>query len=257
MPRRFPDGVILVELAALSNAALVPAAVAATLGIHEAVSTHDHGDRRDHSETQAALVLDNCEHLVDACRLLVDALLQACPKLRIMATSREALNAEGEVAWQIPPLGTPAADPSPADQECDAVRLFAQRARAALPSWRLTPENTAAVAEICRRLDGIPYSPRAGRGAACECSARGDRSPAGRPVPPPDSRRQSHEPAAPPGTAGAGRLWSHELLSEDQSVLFRRLSVFAGGWTVPAAGQSAQEKESIAAPFLPPCRTGR
>lgn len=180
------------------------------------------------------LLLDNCEHLAGACCRLIDALLRDCPKLRLLATSREALNVEGQVLWPVPSLRTPAAgERSRADQEFDSVRLFAQRARAALASWRLTPENTAAVAEICRRLDGIPLaielaavrvrvlSPEeiAGRlGDRFHLLTAGSRT--GQP------RHQ---------TLRALVDWSHDLLSPDERLLFRRLSVFAGGWTLPAA----------------------
>lgn len=106
------------------------------------------------------LVLDNCEHLVDACARLVDTLLSSCPRLRILATSREALNVEGEVNWLVHPLPVPGESESQAFEQlasCESVRLFVERTRFRLPTFELTPENVGAVAAVCRKLDGSPW----------------------------------------------------------------------------------------------------
>src|SRR4051812_3662135 len=96
---------------------------------------------------RALIVLDNCEHIVEGCAELVDSLLRSCPKLTVLATSREALGVASETAWLVPPMASG-----------EAVQLFVERARAAVPSFALTPANTEAVKEICRRLDGIPLA---------------------------------------------------------------------------------------------------
>src|SRR5262249_55092096 len=107
------------------------------------------------------IILDNCEHLIDACARLADSLLRACPGLRVLATSREALGIAGEVTWRGPPLSLP--DPGqlpPVDDLAgyEAVRLFTERANAVQPGFALTPQNTPAVAQVCHRLDGMPLA---------------------------------------------------------------------------------------------------
>lgn len=159
----YADGVWLVELASLSDADLVPQAVASTLGVREAPG-------RPLTETLAIhlgrkntlLVLDNCEHLVEACAGHADALLRACPRLRILATSREPLHITGEATWLVPSLSLPDDDPlrlPPLEERrrYGAVRLFVERAQA-VSGLALTEENAAAVARVCRRLDGMPLA---------------------------------------------------------------------------------------------------
>ena len=158
----YPDGAWLVELASLADPALVPPAVASVLEVGEvagqqlpATLTGTLGPR------QLLIVLDNCEHLVRACAELSDRLLRGCPRLRILVTSREPLRVPGEVIWRMPSLGVP--DPrllSGTDEVAasEAVKLFVDRARSALPSFVLGDRHAAGVAEICRRLDGIPLA---------------------------------------------------------------------------------------------------
>jgi DNA-binding winged helix-turn-helix (wHTH) protein len=158
--RQFADGVRLAELAPLSNAGLVPGAVAAAVGLEfaageisaERVATALSGK-------QLLLVLDNCEHVVDAAAIMAEALLRAGPAVHVIATSREPLKAEGERVYPVPPLAVPAED---AEDEADpleygAVRLFLDRARAAEPHF-VPDRHLAAVVSICRRLDGIPLA---------------------------------------------------------------------------------------------------
>ena len=138
-----------VDLAPITDPELVPVAVARALGLPDQPgrSTMDTllrfiGDRR------MLVVLDNCEHLLDACAALVVALLGGCPALTVVATSREPIGVAGEVTWRVPSL-------SLADE---AIELFTDRARQARPDFRLTDDNAATVAEICRRLDGMPLA---------------------------------------------------------------------------------------------------
>ena len=159
-------GVWLVELAPLSNPELVPQAIAVALRVREASDFDLLESLIDHLlQQELILVLDNCEHLVTACAQVVTALLQSCPNLRILVTSREALNIPGEVIWPVPPLTLPETSTSNAAldqiatlQQSEAVRLFVERASAASAHFALTDQNALAVAEICRQLDGLPLA---------------------------------------------------------------------------------------------------
>jgi non-specific serine/threonine protein kinase len=161
----FAAGVCWVELAQIEDPAIVGQAVASRLGVPdtpgqdpaEAVAGHI----ADHP---VLLVMDNCEHLAGAAAKLVENLLEVCPGLVVLATSREALGVEGEVNWQVPPLSLPKAagsDPAltaSALAASDAVKLFEQRAQLVRPSFRVTDENAADLASICQRLDGLPLA---------------------------------------------------------------------------------------------------
>ena len=175
----YPDGVWLVELAAVGDPALLAEVVVTALGLSE-----EAGDPRRPSPTPAErlagfvgdkallVVLDNCEHLVGACAELAGWLLRAGPRVRVLATSREVLGVPGEAVWPVPPLAVPdaaaegagadaaAVDPEGAEElgRFDAVRLFVERAATADPSFTLDPANAAVVAELCRRLDGLPLA---------------------------------------------------------------------------------------------------
>src|SRR5262249_15212455 len=159
---KYADGVWLVELAPLGDPLLVPRRVAGVVGVNE---------NPDQPVTTALiavlasrhmlLVLDNCEHLLLACSVLVDALLRSCPTLRILATSREAFGIQGEVAWQVSSLAVPdrgGAQTVREAKQSPAVQLFVERAIAAQPRFTLTEHNRAAVVQICQRLDGIPLA---------------------------------------------------------------------------------------------------
>jgi predicted ATPase len=158
----YPGGVWAVELGPLTDETLVPQAVAAALAIREVpgqplIDTLVAALRAK----QLLLVLDNCEHLVPACAALVECLLRACPLLRVLATSREALAVAGETAWRVPSLSLPDAPASASSEDVgrsEAIDLFVERARAVLPSFAITDHNGPAVAEICRRLDGMPLA---------------------------------------------------------------------------------------------------
>lgn len=158
----FKDGVWLVELASLSDPALVPQTVASALRIREQPGRAILAALTDFLlPKQLLLVLDNSEHLIEACAQLANALLRACPSLRILATSRERLAVPGETIWQVPPLSLP--DPQrlpPVERLLDyeAVRLFAERARSTLPTFTLADQNTRPVVRICTQLDGLPLA---------------------------------------------------------------------------------------------------
>jgi predicted ATPase/DNA-binding CsgD family transcriptional regulator len=235
---RFEDGVWMVELGSLAEPSLVPQAVASTLGVRErpgsllAVALSDYLRTR-----KLLLVLDNCEHLIDACAELAEGWLHSCPGLRVLATSREALGITGEIAWPVPSLSLPDLRRLPDIESLpryESARLFVERTAAVKPNFTLTEQNAPAVAQVCYRLDGIPLAIElaAARSKVLsveEISERLDDSfrllAAGSRTAMPRQR-----------TLHATMDWSHELLGQKERVLFRRLSVFAGGFALEAAG---------------------
>ena len=245
----YPDGVWLVELAARTDPSLVPQIVARALGLREdSPRGADSADAADAAAPDALvdflrprrllLVLDNCEHLVDACAALAAALLAACPHLRILGTSREALRVDGEAVWPVPSLAVPpraGATPAHPDDlaRYDAVQLFLQRARLVRPDVALTRQNAPAVVEICRRLDGIPLAIElaAARLGVLTVEALSDRLD--------DCFRMlvggSRTALPRHQTLRAALDWGYALLDAPERALLRRLAVFAGGWTLDAA----------------------
>jgi predicted ATPase/class 3 adenylate cyclase len=234
---QYVDGVWFVELAPLAQPDLVPQILAAVLGIHA------EPNQPILSTLLAALgpkkilvVLDNCEHLVDACARLADELIRGCAKISILASSREALQIAGETTLRVPPLAS--ADPDhlpPLEQlaQYEAVQLFVERASAVQPAFALTPQNVRAVAQICHQLDGIPL--------AIELAAARVK------VLSPDQIATrlndrfklliggSRTALPRQQTLRALVDWSYELLSKSEKALLRRLAIFAGGWTLEAA----------------------
>jgi predicted ATPase/DNA-binding CsgD family transcriptional regulator/transcriptional regulator with XRE-family HTH domain len=228
---RYPDGVRLVELAALNDSMLVPQVVAAALGLHELASTSVSQLLAEHlAASELLLVLDNCEHLVDACTAIASDLLQTCLGIHILATSREPLGIPGERTWRVPSLPLPRSgdvgDTSHLE-DYPSVRLFVERARSVQPMFSLTPTNATAVSEICRRLDGIPLAIEL---AAARVRALSVEGLAARLAT--DLRLLSANTRAPVSrhqTLRAAVAWSDRMLSESERVLFRRLAIFAGG----------------------------
>jgi predicted ATPase/DNA-binding CsgD family transcriptional regulator len=235
--RRADEGnVWWVELASLSGRDLAPRKVASALGVAESQGRQTSELLVDYLGSQEVLlILDNCEHLVESCASLADVLLRACPHVRILATSREPLGVAGEVSWPVPPLSLPDTERGQTPKEllgCEAVGLFVERVGDVAPSFALTEENAPAVADLCARLDGMPL--------AIELAASGVRAlSVGQILERLDDRfrlLRGHRTAAPRHrTLGATIDWSHDLLSEKEKILFRRLSVFAGSWTLEAA----------------------
>jgi len=182
------------------------------------------------------LVFDDCEHLLEACGDLAELLLHRCPDLRVLATSRERLHVDGEAVFAVPPLpvparGTAASPTSLMDSE--AVRLFADRAAAARPGFRLTEDNAEHVVRACTELDGLPLAIEL---AAARLSVLSARELAERLAKPLDMLKDGPRAMRPQHVALRATLeWSHELLGPEAQALFRRLSVFRGGWTLGAA----------------------
>src|SRR5215218_3142742 len=238
----YPDGVWLAELAGLSESDLVPQAVASALRVPEHL-----GQPLTDTLVEALvdkellLVLDNCEHLVDAAAQLVDSLLDSCPHLGVLATSREPLGTSGEVNWVVPTLSLPAKADKQSNggsavdslMSYEALRLFVDRARLRLPDFELTRQNAGAVARVCLKLDGMPLAielatARMGALAVEQVAQKLDESL--------NVLSGTNRTAAPrQQTLRATIDWSHRLLSEAEQRIFRRFSVFAGGWTLEAA----------------------
>jgi predicted ATPase/DNA-binding winged helix-turn-helix (wHTH) protein len=220
---RFSDGIWLVDLAPLSDAGLVPEAVASAVDVRQAPMRTPIETLSDYLRTrEALLILDNCEHLIAACAHLAETLLHAAPRLRILATSREALHVAGERVWRVPPLS-----------QDEALTLFGERATAVEPAFTLTAANNPTVTEICTRLDGIPLAIELAAARLNVLSVEQIRSRL-------DDRFRLL--ADGPRTARARQrtleatvAWSYDLLSEPERLLLRRLSVFAGRWQLEAA----------------------
>jgi predicted ATPase/transcriptional regulator with XRE-family HTH domain len=238
----YADGVGLVELGAVADPMLVSQTVVRALGLRHGrdypiLTTLVRYLRYRHM----LLVLDNCEHLIDGCARLVEALLQSCPRLAILATSRQPLGIGGEASWRVPPLATP--EPGPALRHGEdvgeelkryaAVQLFVDRATAVLPSFRLTAQNAPAVARVCQQLDGMPLAIEL---AAAAVKALTVEQIARRL----DDRFRlltlgSRTALPRQQTLRATLDWSYDLLDEPEQILFRRLAVFVGGFTLEAA----------------------
>src|SRR5580693_9720497 len=228
LARDFPDGTYFVGLGDLRQPDLVAARVAAVIGVSEEPGVPLLDTLADALRPRRLLLaLDNCEHLIDACATLCQRLLASSPGLLVVSTSREALRVAAEAVWQVPPLDLPAAGLTGAADLAayDAVRLFADRAAAAVPGFSLGPANVAAVVSVCRALDGLPLAIELAAARvrvlsvdqiAARLSDRfhllttGDRT-----APP---RQQ---------TLRAAIDWSYDLLSEPEQVLMRRMSVFS------------------------------
>jgi predicted ATPase len=241
----YPDGAAFVELADLADAALVPGAVAAALDVH---GLSGQGPVETVVEFLAPrlflLVVDNCEHLLAATAALADTLLRSAPRLTILATSREPLRAPGEVVFRVPSLDIPDPERQLEANELlryEAVRLFVERANAAAPGFALDEQNMLDVARICFRLDGLPLALElaAGRLGALGPAAIADRL---------DARFRvlgsaTHAAPTRQQTLSATLQWSHDLLEPDERILFRRLSVFAGGFELDAVERVCTSSE--------------
>src|SRR5579883_2445655 len=159
---QFADGSTIVELASFSDPNLVLQTVASTVGIREQGGTPLLNTVIEELRPRhLLLVLDNCEHVIEACATLTQALLQRCPHLHLLATSREGLRLTGETLWRVSSLAYPPLIPLPGHEEVlryDAVRLFCDRATAVTPYFRVTEQNTWAIVHICHSLDGIPLA---------------------------------------------------------------------------------------------------
>jgi predicted ATPase/DNA-binding CsgD family transcriptional regulator len=237
LARGFPDGVWLVPLASIQDPLLVSQAVFSALGAQDQSAGWSLETLTDYvAARRLLLVLDNCEHLLDACAVLASTLLRACPNLRLLATSRQALGVAGEVRMPVPPMALP----DEGDEEsldvlanAEAVSLLSERAGAVLPGFAVNAENAGAVLQLCRRLDAIPLAlelaavrlgalslDQLNEGLATELTVLGSANRGA------EARQQTLE-----ATIG----WSYGLLDEVEQLLWARLSAFAGGFDAEAA----------------------
>ena len=237
--RLFSGGVWFVELAPLDDPALLVQTLFSVFKLREDAQAHRTPLEvlQDHLHPKSALlILDNCEHLIEACAQVSESLLRACPKLKILASSREALGIPGEISYRVPSLKTPSpADLRHVDQalQVDSIRLFVERGTTANPDFKLTKENMPFVAQICSRLDGIPLTIEL---AAARVKVLSPQQIASRL----DDRFRLLTGGARTALPRQQTLramidWSYSLLSDTEKTLFRRLAVFTGGWTLEAA----------------------
>jgi predicted ATPase len=237
---RFPDGVLVAELGPLSSPELVPAAMASALGLtHVAHTLTNEGVAGAVGTKTLLLVMDNCEHVIDAAARMAEALLRASPGVSLVATSREPLRVSGEYVFRVPPLDVPAEDNKDMEGvfKYGAVRLFVSRARAAEPRYVAEGRVAAATVAICRRLDGIPLAIEL---AATRVAAFGVDGVAARL----DDRFRlltgGRRTALPRHQTMRATLdWSYELLSASDRLVLRRLGVFVGAFTLDAASAVA------------------
>ncbi|HLK57746.1 MAG TPA: BTAD domain-containing putative transcriptional regulator [Chthonomonadaceae bacterium] len=236
----YPEGVNFVDLASLTEPGLVGATVAKALGIQEqAEHTILDTMQEELAPRHMLLILDNCEHLIEACGQLSEALLHACPRLHILATSQQEMGLLGETVWRVPPLGLPTqqeaeqrqSDPEPL-MAFAAIRLFVERGMAASPRFALTSANAAAVVQVCRRLEGIPLALEM---AAARLNVLTVEQIATRL----DDRFRlltggSRTAIPRQQTLRAAMDWSYDLLSPAEQIALQRLSIFAGGATLEA-----------------------
>ncbi|MGH2378333.1 MAG: adenylate/guanylate cyclase domain-containing protein [Candidatus Limnocylindria bacterium] len=241
---RSPDGVWFVDLSPLSARDQAVRAIASAVGLMETRPALGAAPAppaeqplealtRSLADRELLLILDNCEHLVEACASIAHTLLTAGPRLRVLATSREPLNISGETVLRLPPLTVPAARANGGAAESEAVKLFAERASRVRPGFALTEENLPAVAQITRRLDGLPLAIEL---AAARVKVLTPQEIAGRL----DDAFKLLGSGSRGGTQRHQTLratidWSYELLEERERVLFRRLAVFVGGFDHAAA----------------------
>jgi predicted ATPase len=233
--RAFPDGTWLVELAAVTDPELITSSIAGVLGVADHSTPSVLAALVDYlRDKQALLVLDNCEHLLDGCAVLVSKLLAAAPGLRVLVTSRQPLRLEGEWVLSLAPLSVPDPGLLPAGNlsEFEAVQLFVQRAQAVLPAFEVTGANRTVVASICRRLDGLPLAIELAAAwlrvlSAEQILSRLD-----------DQLRllRTGSRAAPERqrTLQTSLDWSYRLCSPEQQAMWARMSVFAGGFDLVA-----------------------
>ncbi len=234
---RFPDGVWWIELALLSDHALVPQTLAAVLGVREEPSYPLTRTLIEYLRPKTLLLLlDNCEHLIEPCAQFVAGVLRACPQVKLLTTSRETLGMTGETVLRVPSLSLPDAHtqlPLAELLQCEAIRLFVERATTVQLAFRLTEANAAAIIQICRQLDGVPL--------AIELAAARIRT-----MPPEqiaarlDDRFRlltggSRTALPRQQTLRALIDWSWDLLTDAERACLRRLAVFVDGWTLEAA----------------------
>jgi predicted ATPase/DNA-binding SARP family transcriptional activator len=241
----YADGVWFVDLSGIADAEFVPHAIASALNVKEEKTRGYMESLVDDLRTKHMLiVVDNCEHLLDACACLLQQLLRHCPRLSILATSREPLGIEGESVWRLNPMSTPPPQGKLTVEQLlayESLQLFLQRVRLTQPNWQLTEANAGLVAQLCRRLEGLPLAIELATSRVKVLSLEqiltklDDRFYLLKSAGPRDCQRHQ--------TLKATMDWSFSLLQAEEQVLLRRLSVFAGGWGLEAAEEVTTDEQ--------------
>lgn len=248
----FPGGIRLVELSEISNPSFVPQAIATTLGLYQEPGKSIIETLVNFlKSSRVLLVLDNCEHLLEACAQVAQTLLFSCPHVQILATSRQSLQISGEISWQVGPLSLPDSNLSLSPQEAmqyTAVQLFVDRARSISPTFAITQHNVFEIAQVCRRLDGIPLAIELAAAWAnvlsiAQIDKHLDESL-------PFLVWDHHTVPARQQSLRAVLDWSYGLLSEKERVLFRRLALFISDFSLTAVeaicvGDGLEEHEIL------------
>ncbi len=241
---QFANGVWFVELAALTDASLVTGAIMAAMGLREKDSDL-HALANTIGNQSVLLILDNCEHLIEECARLAEGLIKLCPKLHVLASSREAFGIAGERPFRVPSLAFPDPKKSSSMDEiakCESVQLFIERVKTYVPTFSLTEKNASSVAQICSRLDGIPLALEL---AAARVKVMSVEQMAARLGDVFGLLTSGSRTALPrQQTLRALIEWSYDLLSEAEKTVFRRLAAFSGGWSLEAA-ESVCSQERI------------
>ncbi len=249
---QYPDGVWFIELAPLTDPALIPQTMLSVLGVSEQQGKSALQSLTEHVHDKKMLfILDNCEHLIAACAKVADVLLSDSLALKILASSREALGVKGEMAWHVPSLSMPDMKQLPTIEQLsqyEAVRLFIERASLAQQHFTVTKDNAPAIAQICFRLDGIPLAIElaAARVKVIKAEQIAERL---------NDRFRlltggSRNALPRQQTLRAMIDWSYDLLSESEKLLLRRLAVFTGGWTLELAEQVCSDEKIAAVEVL-------
>jgi predicted ATPase/class 3 adenylate cyclase len=244
---QYTDGVWLVELAPILDPLLIPRTTAIAIGLRDEPQRLVIDMLCDYlREKKMLIILDNCEHLIDACAQMAEMLLHACPQIRILASSREALGIAGETSYLVPSLSLPDIEhlpPVTSLNQYEAVQLFIDRATSAVPSFIVNDENAFSIAQICQRLDGIPLAIElaASKIRVLSASQIAQRLDARFHLLTGGSRTAlpRHQ------TLQAAIEWSYNLLSPAEQILFRRISVFVGGCTLEATESVCSDRETI------------
>ena len=240
---QFPDGVFFVELAPISEVTVLSAAVGESVGLSHLAFGTGSGDPTQElieylSTRDVLLVLDNCEHVVDACADLVDEILERCPTVSVLATSREVLELHGEQVYPVLPLGID----DDSSQHSESVQLFCARVLLVRPDWVMSAADSSDVAAICRRLDGLPLAIELAAARVAYLSPRQifERL---------DDRFRllagSHRSAGRQQTLHAALDWSHDLLADHERVAFRRLAAFPGSFSYEDAEAVCDEPGAV------------
>lgn len=249
---RFQDGIWLVELGSIADPALVPEAIASVFGISAEPDQSIQATLVDRIHERRMLVLlDNCEHVIEAGAEVATTLLMRCPHLRILATSREALLIAGETTLRVPPLTIPPSRPVSSPDALlafDAVRLLVERARYRDPDFQLNAENASAAVSICRQLEGIPLAIELAAARSSVLSLQQIASHLRHSIGLLAGRVRTTSPRH--VSLHAALNWSYDLLSRPEQILFRRLAIFSRGWTLEAARTIASDEEISADDIL-------